>query len=186
MSNHDDPIAPDQADRRYWVHRCLITEKPPRSYFEALYRWLDNGGDAKLFRWLLDRDISKFDHLEPPPMTAAKQEMIDLAQPAPVRWCREQLREGGLFEDRDIVTASEIVRAPDRSRSNASREVNDKWAIAALKAERFISLDRVRDGKDRWRFWVSNQLLAQLPSAELIKRYRKQAGLADWEGEASA
>jgi Family of unknown function (DUF5906) len=140
FSNHEDALAPTQDDRRYWVHRCLIDKKPPKSHFKAFYAWLDGGGDAKLFGWLPARDISHFDHLEPAPMTAAKQEMIDLTQPAPLRWCRELLREGGDFEDRKIVAAREIVGVADRSRGNASRDVNAKWALAALKAEGFTSL----------------------------------------------
>jgi hypothetical protein len=187
FSNHEDALAPTQDDRRYWVHRCLIDKKPSKSHFKAFYAWLDGGGDAKLFGWLLARDISQFDHLEPAPMTAAKQEMIDLTQPAPLRWCRELLREGGQFEDRDIVAAREMVRAAERSRNRASGDVNEKWVLAAFRAEGFTKLERIRDGKDLWRLWVRgpSDLLAQLGSDELIKRYREEAGLARW-GEASA
>jgi hypothetical protein len=183
FSNHEDALAPTEDDRRYWVHRCLIDEKPPKAHFKEFYAWLDDGGDAKLFGWLSARDISQFDHLEPAPMTAAKQEMIDLTQSPALRWCRELLRDGGRFEDRKILAAREIVDAADNSRSKASRDVNPKWALAALKAEGFTSLDQMRDGKVRWRLWVRgpSELLAQLPPAELIRRYREEAGLAKWE-----
>jgi hypothetical protein len=186
MSNHDDALAPTQHDRRYWVHRCP-KEVPPTAYFKKFYAWLDDGGDAKVFGWLRARDISQFNHLSPAPMTAAKQEMIDQAQPAPLRWCREQLREDGRFDDRKLMTVREIVDAADRSRSTASRDVNEKWALAALKAEGFTSLEQVRDGKDRRRLWVRgpSELFAQLTPAELLRRYREEAGLGGWEEDAA-
>jgi hypothetical protein len=76
--------------------------------------------------------------------TAAKQEMIDLARPGPLRWCKEQLREGGLFEDREIMTVQELVQAAERSRANASRDVNATWAADALTAEGFTRVKQAR------------------------------------------
>jgi Family of unknown function (DUF5906) len=185
MSNHEDALAPTQGDRRYWVHRCSIEEKPSSAYFKAFYAWLDAGGDAKLFGWPLARDISKFDHLEPPPMTAAKQEMIDLTQPAPLRWCRELFHEGGRFEDRTIITVNEIMGAAHAR--NAPRDVNHKWIAQALTAEGFHTDDqlrvRVRIGGEKLRLWIRDPsgLLAQLSLDALKERYRAEAGsFASW------
>jgi hypothetical protein len=165
FSNHEDAIAPTQDDRRYFVCRCRITEKPPKEHFDEFYAWLNSGGDAKFFGWLLARDISRFDHRAPPPMTAAKQAMIDLAKPRDVRWCLEQLRDDGRFEDRQIVAAWELVQLAERSRNSASRDVTDKSALKALKEEGFIRLGQVGGRKNRQRLWARDPagLISQLP-----------------------
>jgi hypothetical protein len=69
FTNHDDALAPTKGGRRYWIHRCLIEKKPDMSYFTALWDWINSGGDAKVFGWLMQRYISAFDSKEPAPMT---------------------------------------------------------------------------------------------------------------------
>jgi hypothetical protein len=105
--------------------------------------------------------------------------MIDAAQPAPVRWCREQFREDGQFEGRSIMTVGEVLGAAERSRT-APRDVNHKWAAAALEAEGFIKGEklRVRLGKEVLRLWIRDRssLVAQLSPAQLKERYQAERG----------
>jgi hypothetical protein len=93
FTNHADALAPTEDDRRYFIHQSLLTEKPPDEFFTRYWDWLKNGGDAKVVGWLLARDISAFNPHKPAPMTQAKRDMIEATQPAPLRWCRDQLRE---------------------------------------------------------------------------------------------
>jgi hypothetical protein len=188
-TNAADAIRLEADDRRYWIADCVGHDRADLAYYDRLWGFLDDKDEHGRKRdtgrkiamgWLLARNVSRFRPFDAP-MTDAKREMIDQAGSAPLRWCRDALREGGKFEDRKIVAAREIVDAAEKSRSNASREVNMKWALAALKAEGFTSLERMRDGKDLWRLWVRNPLLAQLPKDELVERYRAEVGLAGWE-----
>jgi hypothetical protein len=177
FTNHEDALAPTQGDRRYWIHRCLIEERPPKAHFNALYAWLNAGGDAKVFGWLLARDLSQFDDHEPAPMTQAKQAMIDQSQPRAVRWCREQFREGGQFEGRTIITADEVASAAPL---RIADDLNHKRLATALGAEGYQTADnlRVRNGKDLLRLWVRDPsgLLMQLSPAALRERHRAEAG----------
>jgi hypothetical protein len=181
FTNHDDALAPTRDDRRYFIHRSLLTEKPADEVFTRYWDWLNSGGDAKVVGWLKARDIGAFNPYKPAPMTAAKQEMIDLTQPLPLQWCKEQLREDGQFENRGYVSAQDLVQAADRSRSNASRGVNKEWAWAALEAEGFTELKQIHDGKYFWRLWARNPLLAQL-SRDEIKRRWARVGKCQWLG----
>jgi len=69
-------------DRRLFV--MTSAAKDPKlgnffepDYFEKLYKWLEGAGTAHVIKWLLVRDISKFNVSAPPPMTRGKQAVIE-------------------------------------------------------------------------------------------------------------
>jgi hypothetical protein len=190
MTNHDDALALMRGARHYFVCKCRITEKPSKEHFNKFYAWLDNGGAAKVFSWLRARDISQFDHRAPPPVTAAMQAMIELAKPAPVRWCIDQLREGGRFEGRTIVAVRELEELAEGSRNRASREVTDQRVRQAFHEEKFTNLGQVGGrGDGRPRLWSRNPMHAHLPSDQILKRWREErgeAGPTSWEKQTGA
>lgn len=51
----------------------------PKDYFNKLWDFLYNGGTDSVVKWLLMRDISKFEPNSPPPMTDGKQAIINSA-----------------------------------------------------------------------------------------------------------
>lgn len=75
-SNHTDAVAITAADRRYWVH--ILAQRPRTTdYYVALWHWLETDGPAHLLRFLLDRDISKFEFGGVPEMTEDKSIVIE-------------------------------------------------------------------------------------------------------------
>jgi hypothetical protein len=153
-TNFDDALHLEEGDRRFWVHRVLTDEPPPEEYFTRLHGWLANGGTQAVFGWLLQRDISSFKPEASPPMTAAKRGMLDASQAAPIRWLREQLREGGGLAQRRIFTVRELCRLPRNDFDAPVQEISEKQVIAALKAEGFKAAHRVHFGSAVERLWA--------------------------------
>jgi hypothetical protein len=175
FSNHLDALSPGKHDRRYLVLHSQVEKRPPKSYFKALWDWFDAGGCAKVYGWLMTRDISQFDPREPAAMTDLKLEMIRNALPGPVRWCLNLFEEGGIFKGRTIITVGEILDEFERSRT-APKGVNHQHASEALREAGFQTSDqlqvRFKDGVKR--LWISNPLLAQLKADQLRERYEAQ------------
>lgn len=78
-SNHANAFSISDRDRRYFVHE--VTSEPlDEDFFMPYYIWLDSGGAAAIFRYLLDLDVSEFNPKKPAPMTAAKRQMIEFSR----------------------------------------------------------------------------------------------------------
>lgn len=143
FTNHEDALAPTQGDRRYWVHRCLIDEKPSKAYFVRLWGWFNAGGDAAVFAWLMARDVSAFDPKEPAPMTEAKQDMIAASSPAAVRWLEEQFEDEGAFRARELLTVREIITHAHTGfdvPAKAAESIRESYVLAELKKRGFNAL----------------------------------------------
>jgi Family of unknown function (DUF5906) len=151
-SNHDNAITLEDDDRRFWVHRVLNDDAPPPDeYFAELHRWCASGGTENVYGWLLKRDVSGFNPMARPPMTAAKRTMLEASQPAPVRWLRELL--GKAFAGRAVVTVGEILKRATQQ-DWAHQDINAKNVMAALKVEGFTRAHRVRVGRDMLPLWT--------------------------------
>lgn len=71
-------------DRRLFVMTSTLEDPKahntfPEGYFEAIYKFFDQGGINAVIHWLKDRDITHFNAAAPPPMTRGKQAIIDSA-----------------------------------------------------------------------------------------------------------
>ena len=180
FTNHEDALAPTQGDRRYWVHKCLIDEKPAPALFTTYWDWLNKeGGDAHVFAYLLARDVSAFNPKAPAPMTEAKQEMIDQSSPAPVRWLQSQFARGGLFAGRTAIIVKEVVDTAKHD-FEAPNGVSAKYVASVLKARGFQNVGRVAvwAGEESIPLWVRDPsgLLGQQPHSKLKARYLTEAG----------
>lgn len=85
FSNHEDAAALTVDDRRFWV---IHSNAKPRDaeYYNKIYRWLQTDGPKKLL-WLLNNyDISRWDYADRPPITDAKERMIE-ASKSPMEQC---------------------------------------------------------------------------------------------------
>jgi hypothetical protein len=109
-TNYGNALGLDEEDRRFDVVRSLMVPQPD-AYYNELWSYYDNGGDAVCVGWLMSRDISKFDPAARPPMTQAKRDMIDAAMSPANRWLKDQFGEGGLFHGRVLLTVGEIQDA---------------------------------------------------------------------------
>jgi Family of unknown function (DUF5906) len=174
-SNHDNALSLEDDDRRFWVHRVLADEPPRDEFFDRLYAWFDRGGIEAVSGWLLQRDVSGFNPMARPPMTAAKREMLDQSQPAPVRWFRGRFVDGEALHGRTIMTTNDLVRLAETD-WGAPEGFTDKQAMAALKAEGFRPACRVRLPEGMRQLWVNDPQgsLRQLTAAQLRERYASE------------
>ena len=77
-SNYERSLyLPDSANaRRYFI---VFSEQEPKPalYYQSLATWLDNeDGYGKVLAFLLERDLSEFNAMEPPPETASKTKLM--------------------------------------------------------------------------------------------------------------
>jgi hypothetical protein len=152
-SNHDTALTLEDDDRRFWVHGAAMDEAPSDEFFTNLHGWYEAGGIEKVAGWLLQRDLSGFNPMARPPLTAAKKAMLELSQPAPVRWLCEQL--AGSLAHRQVVTVRELKPLPRQDWTAPSQgPLTDKQVMAALKAAGFKAAHRVRLGNDIDRLWA--------------------------------
>lgn len=87
LSNELQPAALDASDRRM----CVVWTPPKRerTFYGEVYKCLSEGGREAFLDALLKRDLSAFDPFAPPPMTRAKENLIDLGRPNPERFVLE-------------------------------------------------------------------------------------------------
>lgn len=84
LSNEIQPNALDASDRRYCVIWTPAKQEP--AYYRAVVACRDVGGREAFMDFLLKRNLSQFEPYTPPPLTAAKVDLIDLGRPNPERW----------------------------------------------------------------------------------------------------
>jgi hypothetical protein len=100
-TNHANAVSLEVGDRRFFVCDCpsIVFAGQP---VDDLIAWYQNGGYEIVFGFLKARDVSHFKPGHPPPMTAAKEEMVELAKHPFDRWCDDQ------FGHRELITVPEI------------------------------------------------------------------------------
>jgi putative DNA primase/helicase len=84
LSNELQPNALDASDRRYGV----IWTPPKREpeFYQAAVDCRDAGGREAFLAFLMARNLSGFKPYNPPPLTVAKADLIDLGRPNPERF----------------------------------------------------------------------------------------------------
>ncbi len=122
LSNELQPNALDASDRRY----CVVWTPPKkeRAYYQAVVDCADKGGREAFYDFLMGRDLTAFDPYAPPPVTAAKTELIDLGRPNPERWFMAW-KTGALPVPFNTCSAAQAFR------------LYKKWA--SIEGERFTS-----------------------------------------------
>lgn len=109
FTNHPDAMPMEEGDRRFFVlhgeQPCPAARK--EAYFAAYHDWLSKGGTARLYRWLLDRDVRSFNPNQPPADTEAKHEMRWEAMTDAGRWLASHCTAGA-YANRTILTRHEI------------------------------------------------------------------------------
>lgn len=91
FSNELQPVWIDGNDRRYLVIRTPGARE--RSFYEEIAQEIDNGGVEALYHYLLSYPLDGFNEHSKPPMTAAKEDLIELGMPSAQLFWRE-LHEG--------------------------------------------------------------------------------------------
>lgn len=87
LSNERQPLVVDRDDRRYTV--IWTPEKLSRDFYNDVAAELAAGGVAALHHHLATMDLGDFKPWTPPPLTAAKQELIDVSMDSVERFIAE-------------------------------------------------------------------------------------------------
>ncbi|MCK9386148.1 MAG: DUF5906 domain-containing protein [Nevskia sp.] len=87
LSNERQPMILENDDRRHLV--IWTPPKPDEDFFTQVNEEIDNGGIAALHHYLLNLDLGDFKPWTKPPMTEAKQDLIDLGLSSEERFLRE-------------------------------------------------------------------------------------------------
>lgn len=150
MTNHADSLVIPWNDRRF----AILTngDTPPPEYWEVFHAWRrapENIG--ALVEALKAFDLADYSPFAPPPMTAAKIEMVEAGTSELDRAIAHVLTD---LHDTLVVKEQILLKVEDYLADN-NAEVPDDWhrAIERLflrKTRRFEGSDRVRiDGKQR-------------------------------------
>lgn len=120
-ANHPDSFFLEDDDRRFFIHEVQVA---PLS--EAFYMnydlWVDSGGAAAVFDYLMKLDIGDFNPSAPACRTAAKERMIANVQSDLAGWVRQLLatpefilRVGEIALTSDLYTSKELLQIYDPS-----------------------------------------------------------------------
>jgi hypothetical protein len=120
-ANHPDSFFLEDDDRRFFIHEVQVGALPEEFYADYDL-WLDTGGAAAVFQYLLDLDLGDFNPAAPAFMTAAKERMIANVQSDLAGWVRSlmatpdhALRVGDVVLDKDLLTSKELLQFYDPS-----------------------------------------------------------------------
>lgn len=93
LSNERMPVVIEDDDRRH----CVIWTPPKKEpdYYKKVYNEIKNGGIAALHHWLKNIPLGDFDEHAKPPMTTAKQELLNLSKDSVLRFYEDWIK--GVF-----------------------------------------------------------------------------------------
>lgn len=118
-ANHPDAFFLEDDDRRFFIHEVQVGPLPEEFYVEYDL-WLDTGGSAAVFDYLLNLDLGDFNPAAPAFRTAAKERMIANVQSDLAGWVRSLmatpdhvLRVGDVVVDKDLFTSKELLQFYD-------------------------------------------------------------------------
>lgn len=172
LSNEQQPLALEVGDRRYFV-----VYTPPRDQ-DGLYSRVAacvRGGGAEAFmHHLLQVDMAGFSEFDIPPMTRAKQDLIELGLKPHERFAREWV--GGLLPlPRWVCSTEQLYRAFKRwcgltgERFPPSQVAFTKGVEKALRERcrvKPVRLDQEVNGKGWLRIWIPGDLEAPESKSE--------------------
>lgn len=182
FTNHEDALALEPDDRRFYIFGSFARPMDAGYYTRMARLFKDPKLKASLLRWLLDRDISKFDPMASPPWTDAKRAMAAAARGDVETWIDEQL-EDGAFSGRKLIAADELMTAAKSGGAfgtvpfSVSSKITPKKITARFKARGGILLTRFRTSTGtRLSLWalISPELFAEMSPQTLEKLYKEE------------
>lgn len=101
LSNERQPLALENDDRRHCV--IWVPPKLPEDFFAAVNAEIDAGGVEALHDYLLNLDLGDFKPWTRPPMTRAKQDLVELGKSSEERFLHEWTRWELEGRDGDVL-----------------------------------------------------------------------------------
>lgn len=139
LSNERQPVVLEIGDRRYLV---VYTPTPEdKGLYEEVRDFLAAGGAGKFFHYLLHYDLGDFDEHTKPPMTEAKEELIELSMQPAERFMTEWVN-GYLHLPMNPCSAEQLYRAFRRWCDNAGERWPPPQAVFTTAAKRW-AIERI-------------------------------------------
>ena len=114
-ANGPDSFFLEDDDRRFFIHEVTVGPLPYDFYVEYEL-WLDSGGSAAIFDYLLNLDLGDFNPKGAAFKTAARDRMITNVQSDLGGWCRQLLatpdhvlKIGSVSIKKDLFTSKELL-----------------------------------------------------------------------------
>jgi len=153
FTNYRDALALDEDDRRWpvWHTRYQTREELladlGSDHFIRLYEAIDNHPGV-IRGWLMNVDLAGFDRFNPPAMTEAKRQMIELARAPLDSDMREAMALGGEGIGPDVI-ATDCLR--EKMREIGGRSVNTSTLSSMLTECGYVKYDSVIKWRDKTR-----------------------------------
>lgn len=114
-ANHPDSFFLEDDDRRFFIHEVQVGPMS-QDFYKEYELWLDTGGAAAVFDYLLKLNLDDFDSAAPAFKTSAKERMIANVQSDLATWVRSLmantdhiLKMGEIPIMKDLFTSKELL-----------------------------------------------------------------------------
>ena len=188
-SNQPDAFFLEDDDRRFFIHEIQVP--PLDELFYAEYDlWLDTGGSAAVFHYLMQRDLTNFNPSAPAKKTSAKSRMIENVRSDLGSWVRELLENpdyvlrvgkvsltSDLYTSKDLMALYDPAGTKNTTANGLGRELRRAGVVLAWKGDPLPSPD---GGQGRYymirrpEVWVAatrGELIDHLTSTSRFLKY---------------
>jgi hypothetical protein len=184
-SNYEDAISIPRNDERRWGIYYLkpmrvMSDAERLAYFGRFHRWLESPRGPGVLRYLFnDVDISAFNPHEPPPLTQAKNLMVEKSQTNEVQIIGDAVKEAyGPFAN-DCWTAEQVGSwlEGETGKTYANMVVRD-YLKRVLPHARVVKELRQPDGFGKLRVWchMNMDYWEAMPAEEVRDQVKNSRG----------
>jgi putative DNA primase/helicase len=182
LSNEQQPLALEPGDRRY-----LVVYTPPRDergLYQRVAECLAHGGREAFYDFLLSVPLDGFDEFQIPPMTRAKEDLIELGLRPQERFIREWVA-GYLPLPLRVCSTEQLYRAFQRwaqatgERFPPAQVVFSKGVEKAARGKlrcHSVKLDQGQNGKQVIRVWIPGDVGP--PDGQTMGEWAKESCVA--------
>jgi putative DNA primase/helicase len=182
LSNEQQPLALEPGDRRY-----MVVYTPPRDekgLYARVAECLAKGGAAAFYNFLMTVPLDGFDEFQIPPMTRAKEDLIELGLRPQERFVREWVA-GYLPLPLRVCSTEQLYRAFQRwaqatgERFPPAQVVFSKGVEKAARGKlrcHSVKLDQGQNGKQAIRVWIPGE--AGPPEGQTMGEWAKDSCVA--------
>lgn len=195
-SNQPDAFFMEDDDRRFFIWEVVAAPKDEDWYVDYKL-WLDTGGAAAVFDYLLKLDLGAFNPAGRAYETQAKQAMIADARSDLGSWCHQLLtdpdsvlRVGSVTVRRELMSNKELLQFYDphgRTRTTANGLGRELKRAGFVQVNKGLPV-KTSHGQDRYYAVRRGEMWAEATHSQLVKHLEAEfkASLGGVNGHASA
>jgi len=150
LTNYENSLLIDRDDRRYFVHYSKAIKKNA-TYYNKLWKWTDKNIGC-ILNYLLNRDLSNFNHHAAPPKTQSKLDAIDRSTSDMVSYLLECFNNNTAPLMHELILLEDIT---DHLRDKFSNKPYRNETLNVLRHIGAINLGQKRiDKKSKRTVWA--------------------------------